>query len=436
MRIGILGGGLTGLTIASTLCPELEVEVLEKKEECGGLCRSIQENGFTFDWGGAHIIYSRKKKPIDFIISKLGNNFVKGKRNNKIYFKGHFVKYPFENGLSDLPKKDNFECLYYYLYNNYPKPSNFKEWIYYTFGKGIAEKYLVPYNEKIWNYPAEKMSYHWVEGRVPKPPIEDVIKSAIGISTEGYTHQLYFYYPKYGGIQSLIKALERVINGNIETRFEVKEIKRNNNKWIVSDGKKVKKFDKLVSTIPIFDLISAFRDIPANIKNSVNNLKYNSLFSVMLGLNTNDLPNYTAIYFSDKKLRFHRIAFPKNFSPYNAPEGKSSVVVEITYNPEDMIGKKEEENIINEVIKCLHKLKIINKNEICYKNLKKVKYAYVIYDLEYLSNIKIIKDYFHAKGIILCGRFSEFEYLNMDACIERGLKSAQKINYILKEKQF
>jgi len=427
LKIGILGGGLSGLTIASSLSPNYEVEILEKEEECGGLCRSIQEDGFTFDWGGAHIIYSRKKKPIDFIKNKLGENVVKGRRNNKIFFKGHFVKYPFENGLSDLPKQDNFECLYYYLYNNYPKPSNFKEWIYYTFGKGIAEKYLVPYNEKIWNYPTEKMSHHWVDGRVPKAPIEDVIKSAIGILTEGYTHQLYFYYPKYGGIQSLIKALERDINGNIETNFEIKKIRRNNGKWIVSDGERVKKFDKLVSTIPIFDLISAFRNVPVNIKDSVNNLKYNSLISVMLGLNTNDLPNYTAVYFPDKKLRFHRIAFPKNFSPYNTPKGKSSVVVEITYNPENRLERIEEEKIVNEVIECLYKLEIIDRNKICYQKFSKVKYAYVVYDLKYLSNIKNIKDYIHAKGIILSGRFSEFEYLNMDVCIERGLKLAKKI---------
>ncbi|HEX9912167.1 MAG TPA: NAD(P)-binding protein, partial [candidate division Zixibacteria bacterium] len=188
MKIGILGGGLTGLTIASQL--KGEFEVLEKNSECGGLCRSLKEEGFSFDYGGAHIIYSKTKSSVDFMLKTLGENWHPGKRNNKIYYKDRFVKYPFENGLSDLPKEDNYECLYYYLKNDYPQPSNFGEWIYYTFGKGIAEKYLLPYNRKVWNIKPEDMSLHWVEGRVPKPPLEDVIKSAIGISTEGYTHQL------------------------------------------------------------------------------------------------------------------------------------------------------------------------------------------------------------------------------------------------------
>ena len=150
----------------------LQVEVMEKDSECGGLLKSFKKEGFTFDSGGAHIIYSKNKKTVDFMLKVLGQNFFRKKRNNKIYFKDRFVKYPFENGLSGLPKQDNFECLYHYLNNNHrPQPTNFREWIYYTFGKGIAEKYLIPYNEKIWNYPTEKMSLHWVEGRVPKPPV-------------------------------------------------------------------------------------------------------------------------------------------------------------------------------------------------------------------------------------------------------------------------
>ena len=229
MKIGILGGGLTGLTIASNL--KYDCEVLEKNKECGGLCRSLKEKGFTFDFGGAHIIYSKNQEIIKYIKKVLGKNCRQGRRNNKIYFKGRFVKYPFENGLSDLSPEDNFECLYYYLNNKYKKPSNFGEWLYYTFGKGIAEKYLIPYNRKIWKYPPEKMSFHWVE-RLPKPPIEDVIKSAVGISTEGYTHQLYFCYPEQEGIQGLIKAFERR-SPEISRNFKIKKIKREKRKWIV-----------------------------------------------------------------------------------------------------------------------------------------------------------------------------------------------------------
>ena len=426
MKIGILGGGLTGLTIASNL--KSDCEVLEKNDECGGLCRSFQNEGFTFDWGGAHIIYSKNQAIINYIRKILGKNCRQGRRNNKVYFMGRFVKYPFENGLSDLPPEDNFECLYYYLNNKYKEPSNFKEWLYFTFGKGIAERYLIPYNRKIWKYPPEKMSFHWVE-RVPKPPIEDVIKSAVGIPTEGYTHQLYFYYPKRGGIQALIQAFEKK-SPQILRNFKIKKIKKERKKWHVFGEREIKHYDKLISTIPIFDLISYLDNIPQKVKKAFKGLKYNSLITVMLGIDQKKMPDFTAVYFPQPELLFHRIAFPANFSKNNVPKGKSSIVAEVSSRPNDKIWKMNNKKIINRVIQDLHKSRIINKKKVFYQKVMRSKYAYVIYDKNYLKHIKTIRDYIKKLGIKLCGRFAEFEYLNMDICIERGLKMAEKISNI------
>jgi protoporphyrinogen oxidase len=218
------------------------------------------------------------------VLAVLGENLVQGRRVNKIYFKGKYVKYPFENGLSDLPKEDTFECLYHSLMDKYPIPTNFKEWIYYTFGKAIAEKYLIPYNEKIWNYPADHMSLHWVEGRVPKPPVEDVIKSAIGIETEGYQHQLFFYYPRQGGIQALIQGLEtRIAPENLVRVFPVTQIKRTGSKWTVAGANRTRTYDVLVSTIPIFALAKALGEIPTEVAGALAGLRFNSLIAVMIG---------------------------------------------------------------------------------------------------------------------------------------------------------
>jgi len=429
MKVGILGGGLTGLTIALSL--NADFEVLEKNEECGGLCRSLQEDGFTFDYGGAHIIFSRKKAPVDFMRRMLGDNCVRGRRKNKVFFKGRFVKYPFENGLSDLPKEDTFECLYYYLKNDYPASENFKEWLYYTFGKGIAEKYLIPYNEKIWNYDTGKMSLHWVEGRVPKPPLEDVIKSAIGIETEGYTHQLYFYYPKSGGVQALIRSMESKIP-SISRGFEATSVEKRGRKWVITNGEEEKEFDELVSTIPIFDLIHALGDVPQAVLEAANSLKYNSLITVMLGLDAPRINEFTAVYFPDSGFLPHRVGFPMNFSAHNVPQGMSSLVAEITSNEGDGVWELDDEDIAKHVADGLHQRRIIDKRHICYSKVRRSQYAYVVYERGYQKNISLIRKYMDKIGIKLCGRFAEFEYLNMDACVERGVAMAAKLNEVLK----
>ncbi|MDD4253352.1 MAG: NAD(P)-binding protein, partial [Methanoculleus horonobensis] len=189
MKSAVLGGGLTGITLARLLHErDDDVTVLERNETIGGLCRSRTEAGFTFDAGGSHIIFSRDTEVLSFMLSVLGENADRRTRNTKILYKGRYVKYPFENGLYQLPDEDRFFCINEFVKNliavekgEVLPPTNFAEWITYTFGRGIAECYMLPYNEKIWNYPADRMSHHWVEGRIPRPPVEDIIKSAIGI---------------------------------------------------------------------------------------------------------------------------------------------------------------------------------------------------------------------------------------------------------------
>ena len=336
------------------------------------------------------------------------------------------MKYPFENGLADLPKEDNFECLYHFIQNLIKKEKrelnktiNFKEWCYYTFGSGIAEKYLIPYNDKIWKYPLEKTSLEWVE-RVPNPSVEDIIKSSLGIETEGYTHQLYFYYPTTGGIQSLIRGLDREIGDKVIKNFKVNKIGKNGEKWIVSSGNRKREYDKIISTIPIFDLVRAVNP-EKEIEEAVSNLRYNSLITVMIGLDIPKLNDLSWLYIPDKDVLPHRVSFPSNFSPHVAPKGKSAVLAEITCNFLDEIWGMKDEEILEVVIEQLHRLGILDREAVCYQCVKHLKYAYVICDMGHRRNLEMVKKYFREIGIDLIGRFSEFEYLNMDACVRRAI---------------
>ncbi|MEM3551163.1 MAG: FAD-dependent oxidoreductase [Candidatus Bathyarchaeia archaeon] len=433
MKVAIVGGGLTGLTIGYLLNEAgVDFEILEKESDCGGLMRTLRKDGFTFDYGGSHIIFSKNKEILNFMLRLLGGNKVRNRRKTKILYRGkYYVKYPFENGLADLPVKENFECLYHFIKNlikkekgELKKPSNLKEWFYYTFGEGIAEKYLIPYNKKIWKYPAEKMSLEWVE-RVPNPPIEDVIKSSLGIQTEGYTHQLYFYYPKVGGIQALIKTLEEKIKDHITVNFEVKRIRRNGKKWLISSDTEERAYDKVVSTIPVQKLVNAV-NAPQKIKEVAGKLKYNSLITVMLGVDKEKINDLSWLYIPDKHILTHRVSFPSNYSPSVAPKRKSSVLAEITCVVGDKIWRMKEEEVINRVTSELHQLKVIDKTEVCFGEMRKTEYAYVISDLDYSKNVKILEGYFAKTGIDLVGRFAEFKYLNMDACIERAASYVKK----------
>lgn len=427
MITAILGGGLTGLTLGYLLHDKgVNFEILEKETECGGLLRSLHEAGFTFDYGGSHVMFSNDKEAFDFMLKLLGDNKLRNRRNTKVLYKGHYVKYPFENGLSDLPKNDNFECVISFIRNliqkekgEIKKPSNLREWCYFTFGEGIAGKYLIPYNEKIWKYPLDNISLEWVE-RIPNPPIEDVIKSSLGIETEGYIHQLYFYYPRDGGVHALIRSLEVKTEDRIIKNFNVEKINKKGGKWYISDGKDERVYDDIISTIPVVELVEA-TDASREVKKAARNLNFNSLITVLIGLDVSSINDYSWIYVPSKGILTHRISFPSNFSPLVVPEGKSSILGEITCKVGDAVWKLRDEEILQRVITDLEKLKIIDKTKVCFTKVKRLKYAYVINDLNYQENKKIVENYFKNEGIDLVGRFSEFKYLNMDMCVRSAM---------------
>jgi protoporphyrinogen oxidase len=422
----IIGGGLSGLTLARLLHERgEEVIVLEAEQECGGLCRSHREQGFTFDLGGSHIIFSRDAEVLAFMRRMISGNEQQNHRNTKIFYKGNYVTYPFENGLSDLPPDDRFFCINEFVRaqiafetGSVPHPKNFKEWIYFTFGKGIAECYMVPYNEKIWKYPTERMSLHWVEGRVPRPPVEDVIRSAIGIPTEGYTHQAIFSYPLHGGIESLTRAIAAPVHDRIRTGFSVRSVRRSGNGgWLVSDGTHAVRADRCISTIPVQHLLPCLENVPAAVKEACDSLVYNSLVCVTIGI-SGRVPDFSWLYIPEPSLgRTNRISFPSNYSPRTAPAGCSSVLAEITHQPQDEVSRMTDAELVGQVAETLEKMEIIRKGQVIWSRVYRHPFAYVVYDLDHKENIRMIREFCASIGIPLVGRFAQFEYLNMDGCI-------------------
>ncbi|MCX6357410.1 MAG: FAD-dependent oxidoreductase [Candidatus Aureabacteria bacterium] len=423
MKIGILGGGLTGLSLAYFLGED--AEVLEKDDVCGGLCRTVVKDGYSYDYGG-HIIFSRDGEVLKFMEDILGENKVRYRRNNRIWFKGRFVKYPFENDLAALPKEDIYECLHHFLTRNYPEPKNFKEWCYYRFGKGIAERYIIPYSEKIWNIETDKMGLEWVRGRIPEPPLEDVLKSALGIETEGYTHQLYFYYPKIGGIEALIHAIKAKV-ARVERNFCVRQVRKSNDRLVVSDGARERVYNRLVSTIPIFDLLRSLEDVPQEVQRAAKRLRYNSLICVMIAVRSGKPSDKFAVYFPQRELKFHRVCFYDYFGNSCVPQGKTLAVAEITVNKGDGTCEMGDEELVEHVIAGLEKEGFIARGDVCATDVSRREYAYVVNDLHYSGNLRVIHDFINARGITLCGRFSEWKYLNMDACIRSAMKTAEDL---------
>ena len=342
---------------------------------------------------------------------------------------GLHVKYPFENGIDILPKEDRVDILHSFIDNPHKAttPTNFREWMYHVFGDGITNRYLLPYNEKIWKTDPSQMSLEWV-GRVPTIDLRDLIKTAIGIQTEGYTHQLYFDYPKTGGFESLPKAVAAKIASKITTGFRVAKVKRIDGGFaVISTTGEERRYKQLVATIPLTTLFAALDDVPKDVNDTAHALRFNSLRVVLVGVNVTNLPAYTALYVPEPKSLYHRVCYNQVFSPDMVPAGCNSVSCEITVPPGGDLDSWSDEKVLERTIDDLHRDQVIDKSTVVYRHVHREKFAYVVYDHGYSDRVRKIRDFTDSRGIHLAGRFAEYQYVNTDACVRRALDLARQL---------
>jgi protoporphyrinogen oxidase len=429
-QTGILGAGPSGL--AFHLFARGDVEILEKHPHVGGHASSFIENGFTFDYG-PHILFSKDNDILTFIISTLGDNVSQCRRNNKVMFKGRCIKYPFENDLVSLPLEDNFACIRNFMMNPYKamyhEPKNMKEWFLKTFGEGICTRYLFPYNEKIWNIPVENLTMDMAD-RIPNPPPEDVLKSSLGYQTEGYLHQLYYHYPKHGGYQAISEAWKANASISYNTSVTAIEPLPCGNSKVTDSNGKVRQYHRIVSTIPIQEMLHILKcPIPDDIQIAIRALITNPMFIASFGIKGDDPNQYTAMYFPEPDFWVNRISYPTTFSPYNAPAHHWSIQAEITCKPNSDVWNSSNEAILAHVKQGLQTRNILPSNEeIVLERIDRQEYAYVVYDTDYQKHAKKIRAWFASLGIHLLGRFSYFEYINVDMAVHRAMALAMRLN--------
>lgn len=427
---GIIGAGPSGLALSLFL--KKKSEILEANNYVGGHAASFQDHGFTFDYG-PHILFSKDQQILDFIISALGSNVNQCRRNNKISFKDRLINYPFENNLKSLSLEDNYECIRHFVYNIYKEkhsnPKNMREWFLKTFGEGICSRYLFPYNEKIWNIPVEQLSMRLAE-RIPNPPPEDILKSSLGYHTDGYLHQLYYHYPKCGGYQAICESLKKT--ADVTHQFTVSKIQFTDNKKIkVLDAKgNSREFTCLISTMPVHEMVAVLDiQVPHAIVTAINNLIVNPMFIVSFGICGTDPNQYTAIYFPESEFWVNRISYPCTFSTKNGPLGHWSLQAEITCKRNSLLWEKSDAEILTHTKRGLQKRQLLPSDEkIVFERIDRKLYSYVVYDTAYEQNATKVREWFASIGIYLLGRFSYFEYINVDMAINSALKLAIKLN--------
>jgi protoporphyrinogen oxidase len=406
----VIGSGISGLSIARMLADQYEVKIIERTPTIGGLIKCERINGNLFHRVGGHVFNSRNQDVINWFWDHFDKEteFLAAVRNAKILFSDKLVGYPIENFLHQLPPdlvKPIVKDLLAIVKEGYKTPetyADFKAFLLGNFGETLYKLYFGPYNTKIWNTDISNVPLEWLDGKLPMPKIDDVIISNIVKQEESeMVHSRFFYPVKYGS-QFIVDRLSEGLD--ITTSYNVSSIKYGNGKVSVNNEMDA---DVLVYCGDVRMLASIIEIDDEELKEAlhkVTTLPSNGTSNVLCETDDNDI---SWLYLPEEKFKAHRIIYTGNFSPTNnAGTNRKTCVVEFS-------GKHDEAEMLEELKRLPGNLKALAFN---YEPN-----SYIIQQKDTRENVAKLKRLLAANNIYLLGRFAEWEYYNMDKCIESAM---------------
>jgi len=418
----ILGGGLAGLSAAY----HSGFPLFESQNKVGGTAATLVDNDFVFDLG-IHVLQSKHPYFLH-LLKELGVGLKTHTRNGWIYNHQTFFPYPFQVNTSHLPIFLRLKCLLGFAISRKGDTlaSDYADWMKKNFGAGFCDTFLTPYAKKFWCVPPETMTFDWVGNRVPRPQFWEVIKGALKNQvTELGTHAV-FQYPekKCAGFAAIAQALKDKLE-NIHCGMRATQIDTSNKiVFFNDDDEQQVRYEKLISTLALPEIIALLPDVPEEVRSAVDKLKWNSIAVVNLGVSKPALTDKHWIHFPEPHISFFRISFPFNFAEGLVPEGTSSIQAEVAYR-----GRQPDPSEITaQVKKDLVKVGVLAADTgIIAENIVFLPYGYVIYEHNRKQLVQTIHSYLEQLDIYPCGRYGAWEYLWSDQAILSGKDVVEKI---------
>lgn len=448
-HVVVLGGGLAGLSCAYELAKEgVQVTVLEREEHAGGMASSFVQNGAVESWSydfGPHRFHTNDEALIQHVEEVLGGNRHTAQRLSRIVLFNKFFDYPLRAGnvLRNLPPHVLVKAFLDYFWVRFTERTrlsrhsdeNFKGWVTKRFGRTLYELFFGQYTEKAWKMPAEQISGDWASQRISLLNLSDTVKKTLFRPAGGKTPRTLvtdFLYPASGGIGEIARGYVRYIEargGRVLTGAPAIRVQCDGQRVVgieyKGETRELIEGDAYISTIPITALARSVRPkAPDHVLEAISNLRYVSILFVYLKLNKPQVSPDSWLYLPEKHLTVHRISEFKNFSPECAPPDKTMVCAEITCRVGDDHWRADDEELIATAVSDLESIGLIKADEVLEGSfVKKIPYAYPVYDLEYKENLGPILEFVHSlENIKTGGRQGLFRYNNMDQSIEMGRK--------------
>ena len=424
-KVVVIGAGLAGVSAAYHL-QEYSPILFERESSIGGLCRSFNQDGFTFDCTG-HLIHLKNAYVKELVARLLPDAFNSHERFAAIYSQSTMTPYPFQANTFGLPAEVVKECVVGFVETLQAPPNggpkNFHEWVLKTFGSGIAKHFMLPYNEKFWKQDLSTITADWVSWSIPKPSLDEVVNGALGLTNKGMGYNPRFIYPKTGGIECLPLALARPVRRvHLNETLESIDPKR---KVVRMASGREEPYDSLITSLPLPETFRLLKDTPETLRYAASLLRAIGVFNINIGIDRPNVSDQHWIYYPEGQYIFSRVGFPMNFSTAVAPAGTSSMYIEITYQPGQ---KPNPEEAYARSIADLQRCGILRESDRILTRLDlDIKTAYIVFDEHRQTHLQSLIGYLESRDIHTAGRYGQWDYYSMEDSIRSGKTIAEKV---------
>jgi len=439
-KIVIIGGGPTGLGAAYRL-HELGYQdwtLYERSDYVGGhACSHVDDHGFVWDEGG-HVIFSHYPyfdKLVDDMLGQEENQLV---RESWIVKGESWIPYPFQNNLRYLPKSVQVSCLLGAAQaaanGKAQESTNFRDWILATFGEGIAEAFMFPYNSKVWTTPLEQMSKGWIAERVSVVDFKRLLENVLYERDDAaWGPNSKFRFPLYGGTGEIYRRMAQRFPDKVKMGKELVAVDAASRRVSFSDGSG-DTYDVLISTGPLDLLVGMLKPADGKLADAATSLQHNNLLVLGLGLEKKVETGKCWIYFTDQDMPCYRATHFSHYSAFNVPQGDterySSLMCEMSFR----VGETPDpERVLDQVIAYLIRVKMLDeadRSRIVSRYHRTIAYSYPIPTLGRDQALATLQPALMEKAIYSRGRFGAWRYEigNMDHSVMMGVEA---VNHVL-----
>jgi len=301
-RYLIVGAGISGLAFADWLGDD-DYLIVEAENEIGGYCRTIKRDGFVWDYSG-HFFHFRHPEIEQYLVDRMGGQRVlRVERDSRIWYADRFIDFPFQRNIHQLPKAEYEQCVQDLRERPEEKGGNFKDMLYARYGRGIAEKFLIPYNEKLYALNLAALDPNAMGRFFPHASVEEILRNADEGKSGGYNAT--FTYPEGGAIQYIEALAQGVQSDRIGLNERVLGIDLRNK--VATTTQRQIRYEALISSAPLVGLLDM-----CGIEYDAAVFSHNKVQVFNLGFGGKGPRDVHWIYYPQRELSFYRVGFYDN----------------------------------------------------------------------------------------------------------------------------